>query len=184
MLPNVVGRVVSVGSRAEGLGRINFDDLNCEATKYNGFRAYATSKLANHLFTAELQRRLTAANSRVITTTAHPGSVATSIYDKATSLATRLMVRFMSQSSEMGALPVLYAAVADIPGNSFVGPKDFMHMHGAPELITSARAARDEELARRLWNVSEQLTGVQFGLRTARQRGSTTDIGWNAARAR
>lgn len=62
----------------------------------------------------------------------------------------------------MGALPVLYAAVADIPGNSFVGPKDFMHMLGAPVLIKSSQTAQNEELGRRLWSVSEQLTGVLF----------------------
>jgi hypothetical protein len=86
------------------------------------------------------------------------------IYNKSTSLVTRLLIRFLSQNSEMGALPALYAAVANIPGNSFVGPRDFMHMHGAPELIKSSKAAKDEELARRLWKASEQMTGVQFAL--------------------
>ena len=74
----------------------------------------------------------------------------------------RLMVRLMSQGPEMGALPVLYAAVADIPGNSFVGPKDLFHMRGAPQLIKSSKAAQSEDLARRLWTASEDLTGVQF----------------------
>lgn len=182
LLPNIVDRIVSLGSRAEVLGRINFDDLNLERTSYKGFRAYATSKLANHLFTAELQRRLTAAGSRVIATVAHPGFVATSIYDKATGLATRLMVRYMSQNPEMGALPVLYAAVADIPGNSFVGPKDFMHMRGAPELIKSAKVAEDGELATRLWKASEEMTGVQFGLQTSNQSEILANMRRNAAR--
>ncbi|HEX4170496.1 MAG TPA: hypothetical protein VHZ55_33955 [Bryobacteraceae bacterium] len=62
----------------------------------------------------------------------------------------------------MGALDVLYAAVADIPGNSFVGPKNFMHMRGAPELIQHSKDARNEELGKRLWNASEQSTGVEF----------------------
>lgn len=64
----------------------------------------------------------------------------------------------------MDALPVLYAAVADIPGNSFVGPKDFMHMRGAPELIKSSKAVKNKELAKRLWTVSEEMTRVQFSL--------------------
>ena len=164
LLPNIIGRVVTVGSLAEGFGRINFDDLNWERTRYKEFRSYANSKLANLLFTAELQRLLSAAGSRVIATVAHPGLVSSSIYDEATGLGTRLMVRLMAQSTEMGALPVLYAAVADIPGNSFVGPKHLMHMRGAPELIKSSKAAHNEELATRLWTVSQRLTGVQFSL--------------------
>jgi NAD(P)-dependent dehydrogenase (short-subunit alcohol dehydrogenase family) len=162
LLPNIVGRVVTLGSQVERMGRINFDDLNWERTPYNEFRSYANSKLANLLFTKELQRRLGAAGSGVIATVAHPGLVSTNIYAQATGL-TRLMVR-LAQSAEMGSLPVLYAAVADIPGNSFVGPKDFFHMRGAPELIKSTKAAQNEELAKRLWIVSEQLTGVQFAL--------------------
>src|ERR1035438_5885954 len=164
LLPNITGRVATLGSLAEGMGRINFDDLNWERTPYKESRSYANSKLANVLFTAELQRHLTAAGSRVIATVAHPGIVSSNIYDETTGLATRLMVRFMSQGPEMGALPVLYAAVADIPGNSFVGPKNLMHMRGAPVLIKSSKAAQDEKLGSQLWSVSEQLTGVQFPL--------------------
>jgi NAD(P)-dependent dehydrogenase (short-subunit alcohol dehydrogenase family) len=167
LLPNVVGRVVMVGSQAERMGRINFDDLNWERTPYNAFRSYANSKLANLLFTMELQHRLSAAGSRVIATVAHPGLVATNIYAQAIGLFTRLMVR-LAQSAEMGALPVLYAAVADIPGGSFTGPKDFMHMRGAPELIKSSKTAQNKELARRLWTVSEELTGIPFSLEVDR----------------
>jgi NAD(P)-dependent dehydrogenase (short-subunit alcohol dehydrogenase family) len=166
LLPNIVGRVVMLGSQAERMGRINFDDLNWERTPYNAFRSYANSKLANLLFTQELQRHLSAAGSGVIATVAHPGFVATNIYAQATGLS-RLLVR-LAQSAEMGALPVLYAAVADIPGGSFVGPKDFMHMRGAPELINSSKTAQNEELAQRLWAVSEQLTGFRFALEAGR----------------
>jgi NAD(P)-dependent dehydrogenase (short-subunit alcohol dehydrogenase family) len=167
LLPNVVGRVVMLGSQAERMGRINFDDPNWARTPYNAFRSYANSKLANLLFTMELQRRLSAAGSGVIATVAHPGLVSTNIYAQATGLFTRLMVR-LAQSAEMGALPVLYAAVADIPGGSFVGPKYFMHMRGAPELIKCSKAAQNKELARRLWMVSEELTGVPFALEVDR----------------
>jgi NAD(P)-dependent dehydrogenase (short-subunit alcohol dehydrogenase family) len=163
LLSNIVGRVVTVGSRAEQMGRLSFDDLNWERTQYNQFHSYANSKLANLLFTAELQRRLSAAGSRVIATVAHPGLVSSNIYDES-GFATLLMVRLFSQSPEMGSLPVLYAAIADIPGNTFVGPKDFFHMRGTPVLIKSSKTAQDNALAKRLWTVSEQLTGVLFPL--------------------
>jgi Dehydrogenases with different specificities (related to short-chain alcohol dehydrogenases) len=160
LLPSITGRVVTVASQAGSMGKIPFDDLNWERTPYKEFRAYANSKLANLLFTAEVQRRLSRIGSRVIATAAHPGLVSTNIYKESTGM-TRWMVRF-AQSSEMGALGVLYAAVIDLPGNSFVGPKDFFHMHGAPELLKPVKAAQNEELAKRLWEVSEKLTGVVF----------------------
>jgi NAD(P)-dependent dehydrogenase (short-subunit alcohol dehydrogenase family) len=170
LLPNIVGRVVTLGSQVERMGRINFDDLNWERTPYKESRSYANSKLANVLFTAELQRRLSAAGSPVIATVAHPGLVSSSIYDQASGFA-RLFVRLLSQSTEEGALPVLYAAVADIPGNSFVGPEYLLHMRGPPVLIKSSKVAQDADLAQRLWIVSEKLTGVQFALQPACSRG-------------
>ena len=164
LLPHIVGRVVTVASQAERMARLHFDDLNWERTPYNESRSYANSKLANLLFTKELQRRLSAAGSPVLAMAAHPGFVASNIYDQATGFVTRLMVRLLAQNSEMGSLPVLYAAVAAIPGNSFAGPKDFIHMRGVPELIKSSKTAQNGELATRLWTASEQLTGVQFPL--------------------
>jgi hypothetical protein len=89
--------------------------------------------------------------------------VATEIYAESGSMA-KLMVRLMAQSPPQGALPVLYAAVADIPGDSFTGPSHLMHMRGAPELINRSKRASDSELARRLWTMSEQLTGTRFSL--------------------
>ncbi len=77
------------------------------------------------------------------------------------------MVRLIAQRPEQGALPILYAAVADIPGNSFTGPSHLMHMRGAPELIKRSARANNPELARRLWSVSEQLTGTRFPLAAA-----------------
>jgi NAD(P)-dependent dehydrogenase (short-subunit alcohol dehydrogenase family) len=163
LLPNIVGRVVTLGSQVERMARINFDDLNWERTPYKESASYANSKLANVLFTAELQRRLSAAGSRVIATVAHPGLVSSNIYGQAGGFA-HLFVRLLSQSTEKGALPVLYAAVADIPGNSFVGPKYVLHMRGAPVLIKSSKVAQNADLAQRLWIASEKLTGVQFAL--------------------
>lgn len=168
LLKNITGRVVTVASQAERRGRIDFDDLNWERTPYKQSRFYANSKLANLLFTSELQHRLRDAGSGVIATAAHPGFVNTSIYDPADPESPNrllaLAVRLLAQDAESGALPVLYAAVVDIPGNSFAGPKHLAHMRGAPELIRSSKTARDKNLARRLWTASEQLTGVPFAL--------------------
>jgi hypothetical protein len=77
---------------------------------------------------------------------------------------TRLLVRAAGQSPEQGALPTLYAAVADLPGDSFTGPSHLAHMRGAPELIGRSAAARDPRLAARLWSLSEELTGTRFPL--------------------
>jgi NAD(P)-dependent dehydrogenase (short-subunit alcohol dehydrogenase family) len=161
LLPHLTGRVVTVSSQAERVGRIDVDDLNYERHPYKQSAAYNRSKLANLLFTAELQRRLTAAGSPVRAMAAHPGFVATEIY-AGSGRVSSLMVRVLAQSPAQGALPVLYAAVADLPGNSFTGPSRFAHMRGAPELISRSARARDPELAARLWSVSEQLTGVGF----------------------
>lgn len=167
LLPHITGRVVTVASQAERLGHIDFDDLNWEHKPYRGSPAYAQSKLANLLFTAELQRRLDAAGLGVLATAAHPGFVATNIYnhpDRRPSNLSAIMLRLLAQDAAMGALPTLYAAVADIPGNSFAGPSHFVHMRGVPMLIGRSAAAQNANLARRLWAVSEQLTGVSFPL--------------------
>ena len=169
LLAHVTGRVVTVASQAERLGRLDVDDLNWERRAYQPSRAYNDSKLANLLFTAELQRRLTAAGSGVRANAAHPGLVATAIYqhDGPRRPADRVWAvvnRLLAQDAEHGALPVLYAAVADIPGDSFAGPSHLAHMRGAPELIGRSAAAQDPDLARRLWDVSQQLTGVPSAL--------------------
>jgi NAD(P)-dependent dehydrogenase (short-subunit alcohol dehydrogenase family) len=169
LLSHVTGRVVTVASQAERLGRLDFDDLNWERRPYAPARAYNDSKLANLLFTAELQRRLTAAGSPVLAMAAHPGLVGTAIYHhdgprRPVDLAWALVIQLAAQTPAQGALPSLYAAVADIPGDSFAGPSHLMHMRGAPQLIDRSDAARDPGLARRLWAASEQLTGVRFRL--------------------
>jgi len=164
LLEHVTGRVVTLASQAERMGRIDLDDLGNERHPYRESQAYNRSKLANLLFTAELQRRLDAAGSPVRAMSAHPGLVRSEIY-AASGAATRLLVRTVGQSPEEGARPVLYAAVADLPGDSFTGPSRLVHMRGAPQLINRSATARDPELARRLWSASEQLTGVRFPFR-------------------
>jgi NAD(P)-dependent dehydrogenase (short-subunit alcohol dehydrogenase family) len=170
LLEHVTGRVVTVSSTGHRMGRIDFDDLNWERRPYRAWRAYGQSKLANLLFTAELQRRLTEAGSPVLATAAHPGYAATNLQfhsghrwmDTVNVFANRLL----AQDADGGALPILYAAVADVPGNSFAGPGGFMEQRGAPKLVSRSKAAQDAGVARRLWDVSEQLTGVSFPLGT------------------
>jgi NAD(P)-dependent dehydrogenase (short-subunit alcohol dehydrogenase family) len=169
LIQHITGRVVTVASQAERFGRLDLDDLNWERRPYQAARAYSDSKLANLLFTAELQRRLTAAGSGVLANAAHPGLVATSIYHhdgprRPADLVWATAIRLLAQDAAHGALPVLYAAVADVPGDSFAGPSRWAHMRGAPELITRSAAAEDADLARRLWAVSEQLTSVPSSL--------------------
>jgi NAD(P)-dependent dehydrogenase (short-subunit alcohol dehydrogenase family) len=175
LLPQVTGRVVTVSSNAHRGGAIDFDDLNWERKRYRPWRAYGQSKLANLLFTSELQRRLTQAGSPVKATAAHPGYAATNLPrppagqshsgSRLTAFAMEQVGnRLIAQDAAGGALPTLYAAVADIPGDSFAGPSGpfGLGFRGAPTLVGRSAAARDEQAARRLWTVSETLTGVSF----------------------
>jgi NAD(P)-dependent dehydrogenase (short-subunit alcohol dehydrogenase family) len=166
LLEQVTDRVVTVSSTGHRLGVIDFDDLNWEHRGYRAWRAYGRSKLANLLFTAELQRRLTAAGSTVRATAAHPGYAATNLQfhsgSRAYDVFSVVANRVVAQDADGGALPTLYAAVAELPGNSFAGPGGFMEQRGAPKLVNRSSAAMDMDVARRLWDVSEQLTGARF----------------------
>jgi NAD(P)-dependent dehydrogenase (short-subunit alcohol dehydrogenase family) len=168
LLPDVRKRVVTVSSTGHRFGKIDFDDLNWERKPYKRWRAYGQSKLANLLFTAELQRRLTDAGSDVIATAAHPGYAATNLQfhygNRAVDAFNTVANRLFAQDADGGAQPTIYAAVADIPGNSFAGPSGFMESRGAPKLVGRTAAAQDVDAARRLWDVSEELTGVHFPL--------------------
>jgi NAD(P)-dependent dehydrogenase (short-subunit alcohol dehydrogenase family) len=168
LLEHVTGRVVTVSSTGHRMGTIDFDDLNWEHKPYKAWRAYGQSKLANLLFTAELQRRLTAAGSNVEANAAHPGYAATNLQfhsdNRLFEIIGSVGNRLFAQDENGGSLPTLYAAVADVPGNSFAGPSGFMEQHGAPKLVGRSKAAQDSGVARRLWDVSEQLTGVRFPL--------------------
>ena len=171
LLERITGRVVTVSSTGHRIGQIDFDDLNWERMPYNAWRAYGQSKLANLLFTAELQRRLTAAGSAVVATAAHPGYAATNLQfhsgNRLMDVLSTIGNRLLAQDAASGALPTLFAAVGDIPGNSFAGPGGFMEQRGAPKLVGRSPAAQDKDVAQRLWTVSEQLTGVRFPLATA-----------------
>jgi NAD(P)-dependent dehydrogenase (short-subunit alcohol dehydrogenase family) len=161
-------RVVTVSSGAHRMGHIDFDDLQGER-KYRRWGAYGQSKLANLLFTLELERRLRAADSMVRAVAAHPGYAATNLQFAAAPKLDRMLMsvanRVMAQSAEMGALPTLYAATAPgVEGGAYIGPDGFREMRGYPTLVTGTAASRDAQAAERLWAVSEELTGVKFAL--------------------
>ncbi|MFE9444823.1 oxidoreductase [Streptomyces sp. NPDC006602] len=169
LLPHVTDRVVTVSSGAHRWGdaTIRFDDLNLDAN-YTPQGAYAQSKLANLLFTLELQRRLTNSGSPVRALAAHPGYAATNLQSHASNPVARAFMRlgnrFLAQDDRAGALPTLYAATQDLPGASYVGPDGLGEMRGGPTLVGRTAAASDTATARRLWTVSEELTGVVYSL--------------------
>jgi NAD(P)-dependent dehydrogenase (short-subunit alcohol dehydrogenase family) len=171
LLEQVTGRVVTVSSFGHRQGQIDFDDLNWERRPYKAMRAYAQSKLANLLFSSELQRRLNAAGSTVLSNAAHPGYAATNLqFHSGRGFMDRIGTlgnRFVAQDENGGAEPTLYAALADIPGDSYAGPGGLLELRGAPKLVGRTKAAKDTDVARRLWEVSEQLTGVTFPLTVA-----------------
>src|SRR4051812_26878606 len=158
LLPRIGDRVVTVSSGAHRMGRINFDDLQSERG-YSRWRAYGQSKLANLLFMYELQRRLDAAGSPLRSLAAHPGYASTNLQSHTESIQDRIMWltnKLLAQSQEKGSWPTLFAATEDLPGGTYAGPDGFMEQRGNPEVVSSSGAARDEEAARRLWEVSEE----------------------------
>jgi NAD(P)-dependent dehydrogenase (short-subunit alcohol dehydrogenase family) len=165
-------RVVTVSSGAHRMGRIDFDDLNAERRRYRRWGAYGQSKLANLLFAFELQRR---AGLALLSAAAHPGYAATNLQTSGPELdgislqgrAMAVFNRVVAQSDEMGALPTLYAATMDVPPAAYVGPGGLQEMRGHPTLVSASSAARDEDAARRLWELSERLTGVSFAFAAA-----------------
>lgn len=162
-------RVVSVSSAIHWIGRIRLDDLMGEK-RYDPWEAYAQSKLANLLFTHELQRRLATRHPQVLATAAHPGYAASNLFDTSTrarggstlrTMMNTLGNRFVAQSSAAGALPTLRALLdEEARGGEFYGPS--WGAWGAPVLARRSASACDDTLARALWEVSEQLTGERF----------------------
>jgi NAD(P)-dependent dehydrogenase (short-subunit alcohol dehydrogenase family) len=168
LLPHVTDRVVTLSSGAHRIGNLDVDDLNWERRSYKRWGAYGQSKLSNLLFTLELQRRLTAAGSSVRAVAAHPGYAATNLQSRTQNTVQNTVMaignKLIAQSDEMGALPTLYAATQDIPGGSYVGPDGLGEQRGHPTLVGRSGAASDAASARRLWERSEELTGVRFPL--------------------
>jgi NAD(P)-dependent dehydrogenase (short-subunit alcohol dehydrogenase family) len=168
LLPRIADRVVTVSSSAHRMGSIDLEDLNWQTRSYDRWRAYGQSKLANLLFTAELQRRLAQAGSDVRAVAAHPGYAATNLQSRTGSAVWNGLMwignRIVAQSDAQGALPTLYAATEDVPANAYVGPDGFQEGRGHPTLVGRSGAALDEDVARRLWTLSEELTGAGFPL--------------------
>lgn len=176
-------RVVTMSSSAAG-GKINFDDLQWDKS-YSRFGAYAQSKLANLLFAYELHRRLRAAGSTVLSLCSHPGAAKTNLgkntglgMSPGEGLMKRLgfsmtrwllfiilfpLVIILGHSAEDGALPILYAATSpNAESGAYYGPSGLFNKY--PKRVESSKALHDEEAARRLWEVSSELTGVRFNI--------------------
>jgi NAD(P)-dependent dehydrogenase (short-subunit alcohol dehydrogenase family) len=161
MLPVPGSRVVTVSSLAHRIGaRINFGDLQSERS-YSRLGAYSQSKLANLMFTYELQRRLSGAGT-TIAVAAHPGLAATEL-SRYTPAIVAFFYALVSQQAAMGALPTLRAATdPGVAGGQYYGPRGLSGTRGYPTLAHSSRRSHDTAIQRRLWTVSEQLTGVTF----------------------
>ncbi|SUA76130.1 3-oxoacyl-[acyl-carrier-protein] reductase FabG [Nocardia otitidiscaviarum] len=165
LLDKIRERVVTVSSGAHAIGRIDLADLNWERRRYQRWAAYGQSKLANLMFAYELQRRLAAAGSPKLSLAAHPGYAATELQSHTESFQDFMMSvgnRLFAQSAEMGALPTLYAATAEVEPGAFYGPGGLRGLRGHPVRSGSSSASRDEMTARRLWELSEQLTKVTY----------------------
>src|SRR4051794_28897992 len=166
--PQIPAGGVTVASGAHRAGSINLDALNWEHRRYDRWRAYGQSKLANLLFTLELEKRLNEVGSDLRATAAHPGWTATNLQSHTENwLQNAFMAignKVIAMDEDGGAAPTVYAATEDIPGNSYVGPDGFQEMRGKPKLVGRSKAALDEDKARGLWELSESLTGVSFPL--------------------
>jgi NAD(P)-dependent dehydrogenase (short-subunit alcohol dehydrogenase family) len=163
-------RIVNVSSLAHRFGKMNFEDLNGEKS-YAKWAAYGQSKLANILFTLELQRRLTEVNSETLCIAAHPGYAATNLQGVGPQMENSKIGESMNawankmfaQSAEMGALPSLYAAThSPILGGNLYGPHKFWNMRGYPVLNQIAKQGRVPADGKRLWKMSEEMTKIKF----------------------
>jgi NAD(P)-dependent dehydrogenase (short-subunit alcohol dehydrogenase family) len=164
-------RVVTLSSLEHKAGHIHFDDLQLDHG-YASRKAYRQSKLANAAFGVELDRRLRAAGSRIKSVLAHPGYSATNLQSTGPTGPMKALLavgnRLLAQSAEGGALPTLYAATApDVEGGEYYGPDGFQEMRGGPTKVKVIADGSDPEVGRKLWEVSEQLTGVVYALSLA-----------------
>jgi NAD(P)-dependent dehydrogenase (short-subunit alcohol dehydrogenase family) len=165
LLPKVSERVVTVSSMMHLLGKISLKDLNWKSRPYSAWLAYGQSKLANLLFTKELQRRLDAADSTVLAVAAHPGYSATNLQGHAAGKFSSTLMSLgnkLATDADFGARQTLFAASQVLPGDSFVGPK--YAMAGPTGLSARSPLASNAETAGALWELSEQLTDTKFAL--------------------
>ena len=164
-------RIVNVGSIAHRIGRLNISDLNWEATPYDPWKAYANSKVALLSCTLELNRRLRASSSRIIALAAHPGVANTNIKQASEALhppgpIRRWYVRHMTKlipTAESAARAVILAATAEhVVGGEYFGPGGLFELAGDPKPAKLNPVARDAELSKQLWKLSEAMTGVRY----------------------
>jgi NAD(P)-dependent dehydrogenase (short-subunit alcohol dehydrogenase family) len=166
LLPYVTDRIVTVSSNASARGRLDLEDLNWQRRPYDADQAYSDSKLANLLFSIELQRRLTNSGSPVRALAVHPGMIRTNLFGHATgpqAALIGLLGRVLFQDPAHGARTALLAATGNVPGGSYVAPRGFVQ-RGSPEIATPSPAARDAALGGRLWELSARLTGTDFAV--------------------
>lgn len=165
------GRVVSTSSQAHRFAtKAPLGDPRIETGRYSRWRAYAGSKLANLLFTYELDRRLRAAGLPVSALAAHPGYAATGLMGTGRSIhgpsargwLLDAVFRLAGTPPAQAALPTLMAATAVLPGGTYVGPGGLLQLRGAPRVVGSTRLSRNPEVQRRMWQLSEQATGVSY----------------------
>ncbi len=161
-------RVVTVASLAHRNGKIDFDNLQSEKS-YKPWDAYGESKLANILFANELERRAVEAGSRLKSMPVHPGVSVTNIFENGPGskglkpLILKILSPVLMQPDAAGALPTLYAATSpEAKGGEYIGPDGFMEMKGSPVVVQPKPQGKDAAVAKRLWTVSEQLTGVVY----------------------
>ena len=180
LLPYITGRVVTVASSQHYTASIDFEDLNWTTRRYHRGQAYGQSKLANLLFTLELQRRLASSGSSVLAMAAHPGWASTNLgsmsYGRVMNAGISVMNRVFAQNAAAGATPTLFAATEPIAGGSYAGPGGRRGMAGPPTLVARSRAASNPAVAARLWAASEELTGVSFPLRPNRTTNKSKGI--------
>jgi NAD(P)-dependent dehydrogenase (short-subunit alcohol dehydrogenase family) len=162
-------RVVTVSSSASKQGKIEFDNLQSERVYKPMTQAYAQSKLADLIFSRELQRRLKAVGSLILSTAAHPGYAVTNLQADHLRPGLKMLISamkpFLSQDAARGALPTLYAAVAaEAVAGGYYGPDGIAELKGYPTAVPVPKTALDGTVAKRLWIESERLTGVKFGV--------------------
>ena len=154
-------RIVNVSSAAHKYGNLNFADLNWEKRKYKAWRAYGDSKISNLYFTYELQRRLADSKSNVKVTAAHPGWTATDLQRHSKLFV--FMNGFFAMKIWQGALPTLRAAIDEVAqSGDYFGPDGWQEWRGYPQKVESNKLSHDKNIGAKLWEVSQQLTGIKF----------------------
>jgi len=166
LLPKISDRVVTVSSMFHWIGHISLKDLNWKSRPYHAWLAYGQSKLANLLFTSELQRRLDETGSSVLSLAAHPGYSNTNLQGHTGRRISDALQTFgghvMATDADFGARQTLFAVAQNLPGDTFIGPR--FGLSGRSQPVGRSPRARNSGTATALWELSEQLTGTKFSL--------------------